>query len=123
MGNPASQNILQHHTARQGVIARLAREMTAILDPNELLRYTAQMIRDWLGYTYVHFFMIDQASHELVFVSDASREHALIERPDLRLPVGKGVAGWVAEHARLLNVGNVAVEQISLLATKPLGVK
>lgn len=100
----------QHRDAGHQMIARLAREMTTILDPSEILSYTAQMIRDWLSHAYVHFFMMNPTSQDLIFVSEASGEQRLIADADLSLPVGQGVAGWVAEHGTLLNVGHVAEE-------------
>ena len=55
MKNEVVQQTFQQRNIRQEMIARLAREMTAILDPAEILRYTAQILRDKIGYAYVHF--------------------------------------------------------------------
>jgi len=66
--------------------AQLGREITSILDIDDLLPQVAEIIRDAFGYYHVHIFLLDQEAGELVLRASTSQ---VIGSQHQRLEIGK----------------------------------
>ena len=85
----------QRRTERMRLIARMARVVTAGLEPDELTATAAQTIHDHLGYPNVVIPLIERGEGEvdhLVFRSHAGAYRDVFASP-YRMPITKGVVG------------------------------
>ncbi len=91
---------------RLELLARMGRETTSILDPEELARRVVRLVADEFAFYNVSLFTID--GDEAVLRA-ATRDEFLGLVGNLRLGVGRtGITGWVAAHGAALLVPDVA---------------
>jgi PAS domain S-box-containing protein len=93
---------------RLELLARMGRETTSILEPEELARRVVRLMGDEFAFYNVSLFTID--GNEAVLRA-ATREEFSGLVGTLRLGVGRtGITGWVAAHGTALLVPDVARE-------------
>ena len=84
------------------VFHQLARSLNSSLDLDTILRTILEQMERLIAADMWTLLMMDDSRNELYYaIAAGNGEHAL---RDLRVPVGEGVAGWVAEHAETLIV-------------------
>lgn len=84
------------------VFHQLARSLTSSFDLDTILRTILEHMERFIDADLWALLMLDEAAHELYYaLSGGGEEEAL---RDLRVKVGEGVAGWVAEHGETLIV-------------------
>ncbi len=66
---------LQRRALQLETNAQLGREITSILDIDDLLPQVVEMIRDAFGYYHVHIFLLDQEAGELVPRASTNQAH------------------------------------------------
>lgn len=89
-----------------GCLARISAKVNSTEDPSEALRHILDEVVDTLGASSASIALIDPASGTLrIEVSKGLGEAA-----SARLPLGQGITGWVAVHARPLRVSDVRTE-------------
>jgi len=92
------------------LVAEIARRAASILDPDQLLRETADAIQQAFGYYDVVLFLVDQGAGELTLKARAGS----FERPfpqDPRWKIGDvGIIDWVARHGETLLANDVSRE-------------
>lgn len=89
-----------------GCLARISAKVNSTEDPSEALRHIMDEVVDTLRASSASIALIDPASGTLrIEVSKGLGEAA-----SARLPMGQGVTGWVAVHARPLRVSDVRLE-------------
>ncbi len=99
---------LRERARRLELLARMGRETTSILDPEELMRRVVRLVGDEFAFYNVSLFTID--GDEAVLRA-ATREEFLGLVGTLRLGVGRtGITGWVAAHGAALLVPDVALD-------------
>jgi len=64
---------LQRRALQLETNARLGREITSILDIDDLLPQVVEMIRDAFGYYHVHIYLLDQEARELILRASTSQ--------------------------------------------------
>src|SRR5581483_7567710 len=80
----------------------VARQITSTLEPDHVLSLVLERVETLLDAEASTLMTLDAARNELVFqIPRGSQAQAL---QGYRLPVGQGVAGWVAEHQEALRV-------------------
>ena len=89
-----------------GCLARISAKVNSTEDPSEALGHIIDEMVETLRASSASIALIDPASGTLRI--EVSR--GLGEAADARLPLGQGVTGWVAVHARPLRVSDVRAE-------------
>ncbi len=99
---------LRERARRLELLARMGRQTTSILDPEELMRRVVRLVGDEFAFYNVSLFTID--GDEAVLRA-ATREEFLGLVGTLRFEVGRtGITGWVAAHGTPLLVPDVACD-------------
>ncbi len=84
------------------VFHRLARSLTESFDLDTILRTILEHMERFIDAELWTLLMLDPATQELYYALAAGGEEAALK--DLRVKVGEGVAGWVAQHGETLIV-------------------
>jgi diguanylate cyclase (GGDEF)-like protein len=84
------------------VFHRLARSLTSSFDLDTILRTILEHMERLIEAELWTLLMLDEATQELYYAIAAGGEEASLR--DLRVKVGEGVAGWVAQHGETLIV-------------------
>ena len=84
------------------VFHRLARSLTESFDLDTILRTILDHMERFIDAELWTLLMLDQGTQELYYALAAGGEEAALR--DLRVKVGEGVAGWVAQHGETLIV-------------------
>ena len=84
------------------VFHRLARSLTESFDLDAILRTILDHMERFIDAELWMLLMLDRESNELYYALAAGGEEATLR--DLRVKVGEGVAGWVAQHGETLIV-------------------
>ncbi len=112
------------------VFHRLARSLTESFNLDTILRTILEHMERFIDAELWTLLMLDEPSQELYYALAAGREEAALR--DLRVKVGEGVAGWVAQHGetlivpeaiddpRLQNPHNVPVRKVRSVIALPL---
>lgn len=88
------------------VFHQLARSLTSSLDLDTILRTILEHMEQLIEAELWTLLMLDEATQELYYVLAAGGEQAALK--DLRVKVGEGVAGWVAQHGETVIVPETA---------------
>ncbi|MBN1935585.1 MAG: GAF domain-containing protein [Anaerolineae bacterium] len=112
IGNQAAMAIekermyqLEQRRARQlALIESVGRKVTSILDLDALFSQVVRLVQETFGYYHVSILSTATDSDEVRFEAGTA-EHLL--RADLRIPLGQGIVGWVAEQGEPLLVNDV----------------
>ncbi len=84
------------------VFHRLARSLTESFDLDTILRTILEHMERFIDAELWTLLMLDEKTQELYYALAAGGEEVALR--DLRVKVGEGVAGWVAEHGETLIV-------------------
>ncbi|MGA3136793.1 MAG: sensor domain-containing diguanylate cyclase [Terracidiphilus sp.] len=84
------------------VFHQLARSLTSSFDLDTILRTILEHMERFIEAELWTLLMLDEASQELYYALAAGGEQEALR--DLRVKVGEGVAGWVAQHGETLIV-------------------
>src|SRR6476661_1000366 len=84
------------------VFHQLARSLTSSFDLDTILRTILEHMERLMEAELWTLLMLDEATQELYYAIAAGGEQEALR--DLRVKVGEGVAGWVAEHGETLIV-------------------
>src|ERR1700758_502393 len=84
------------------VFHRLARSLTESFDLATILRTILEHMERFIDAELWTLLMLDPATQELYYALAAGGEEAALK--DLRVKIGEGVAGWVAQHGETLIV-------------------
>ena len=84
------------------VFHRLARSLTESFDLDAILRTILDHMERFIDAELWTLLMLDQGTQELYYALAAGGEEIALR--DLRVKVGEGVAGWVAQHGETLIV-------------------
>ncbi len=69
----AANQALQRRAVQMETSARVSKEVTSILDIDDLLTQVVHLIRDAFGYYHVHIFLLDRETDQLVMRASSSR--------------------------------------------------
>jgi len=84
------------------VFHQLTRSLTSSFELDAILRTILEQMERTVDADLWTLLMLDEATEELHYAIASGGEHAALR--DLRVKVGEGVAGWVAQHGETLIV-------------------
>ena len=86
----------------------VARTLTSTLELEQILHTIMNKMADFFGPERWSLMMVDESSNDLYYaIAVGENEHTL---KGLRVPLGEGVAGWVAATGNALVVPDVALD-------------
>ena len=88
----------------------ISRQLTTILDLDELLRYVVNRIQKEFDFYHTHIYLIDEETEDLVMVEGSGEVGQQLKARGHRLQAGQGIVGTVAstnEHFLSNNVNEV----------------
>lgn len=88
------------------VFHNVARALTSSLDRDAILRAIMQQMEQFFKPETWSLLLVDEARHDLYY--GVAVGYTKEELRDLRVPIGHGLAGWVAEHGESLIVPEVS---------------
>src|SRR5438034_2333197 len=91
----------QTHGRQLAILQRLASEISAVLDIDELAERLLRIICDAMGYENGFLLTLDDAGEHLVIRAAVGPSGSYVGQ---RLPRGQGISWWVVEHGELQNV-------------------
>jgi GAF domain-containing protein len=96
---------LQQREFELSALVTLIRSLNSARTPREALGQLMIAIRDLFGVEAGTLFRLDRQANQLIFeVLFGSHQEELYQR---RLPVGRGIAGWVVAHGEPLLISDV----------------
>lgn len=84
----------------------VARALTSSLDRDTILRAIMQQMEQFFKPETWSLLLVDEAQHDLYYAVAVG--HSEEDLRDVRVPMGEGLAGWVAEHGESLIVPEVS---------------
>jgi diguanylate cyclase (GGDEF)-like protein/putative nucleotidyltransferase with HDIG domain len=97
----------QTHGRQLAILQRLASEISAVLDIDELAGRLLRIICDAMGYENGFLLTLDEGGEHLVIRAAVGPSGAYVGQ---RLPRGQGVSWWVVEHGELQNVADRRID-------------
>jgi diguanylate cyclase (GGDEF)-like protein len=88
------------------VFHNVARALTSSLDRDAILRAIMQQMEQFFKPETWSLLLVDDARHDLFYAVAVG--HTEAELRDVRVPIGHGLAGWVAAHGESLIVPEVS---------------
>jgi nitrate/nitrite-specific signal transduction histidine kinase len=88
---------------------RISREITSILEIDDLLKQVVELIKEAFGYYYVAIFLVDRETGTLVFAAGSGEVGRRLKTRGMRLGIGlDSLNGQVAHTNRAMIVNDVA---------------
>jgi len=98
------------------VFHELARSLTSTLDLNAILRTMLEYMNRFIDAELWALLMLDHDRQELYYASTNGAENPKLA--DLRVKVGEGLAGWVAQHGETLIIPEAGADPRIAAAAK-----
>jgi signal transduction histidine kinase len=98
------------HTQDLKVTMEIGRQLTTILDLDELLKYVVNQVQNEFKLYHTHIYLLDENGEDLVMVAGSGKVGEQLKEQGHRLPMGQGIVGTVAalnEHFLSNNVNEV----------------
>ena len=96
------------------LLNKVAVAAAAPLDSGEVIQRSLEILHGVRNFERVHFFTLDEQRGELVLHSSLADVGPL--PPELRIPLGTGLTGWVAQSGQAVRVGDVRQEPRYLMS-------
>ncbi len=103
------EEALARWTAQLALLSDVGRQIAGILGVEQVLERAAQLVHDTFGYHHVALFTVDRERQELVMKALAG-EFVKLFPPNHRVPLNRGMVGWVGEHGQRLLAADVEAE-------------
>ncbi len=104
----------QWRASQLQTLAAITRSVVSILNLDELLSHTVDVIQEALNYYHVQIFVIEPDADRAVFRASSGREtHERWLKMGRTIRIGnEGMIGWVAEHGEPLVAPDVSVDPL-----------
>ncbi len=99
----------RERSTQLGAVAKVAERIASILNPDELLRETVELITQTFGYYYAAIMLLDAEANELVFNVGAGG-YAGRTPAGFRQKVKEGMVGWAAHLGETIWANDVSQE-------------
>ena len=96
---------LESHVKRLTSLNSSGRAMHSILNIKELLVFTMRLIAEELKAKRVSLMLLNRATNELVIEASVGLDERIAQT--VRVPLGAGIAGWVAKEGKALLVEDI----------------
>ncbi len=90
------------------VFHELARSLTSTLELESILRITLQFVERLIDAELWAVLMLDRERNDLYYMSPDGKRNTRLD--NLRVKVGEGLAGWVAQHGETLIIPEAATD-------------
>jgi signal transduction histidine kinase len=100
------------------ILYRISQSLSGSLDPEQLMKEVADLLRQNFGYYHVMVFVVDQESGDLVARQGSGKIATRLIEQGYRLPVGEGIVGHVANTGEPFVTNDV--ENVVFYAYHPL---
>ncbi len=107
--------IERKRAAQLTMVSEIARLVLSTLDPDRIMRLSAESIQRNFAYYDVFLFTVDEAANEVVLKAHAGAYREFFSE-GYRQAVGVGIVGWVAQTGEVLLSNDVAREPRRILA-------
>ncbi len=87
--------------------AEISRQVTTILDIDELLRYVVSFIQKEFNFYHVHIYLVEKGSGDLVMTEGSGEVGRQLKEKGHRLSAGRGIVGTVASLGEYFLSNNV----------------
>ncbi|OQX83447.1 hypothetical protein B6D60_10510, partial [candidate division KSB1 bacterium 4484_87] len=95
----------EKENAKLRSLIRVSQIITSSLERENVIKSVIELARDMLQSQAASLFLIDESSKELIF--DFSTDLDSYRTREIRIPLGKGIAGYVAMTGKSVNIENV----------------
>ncbi len=92
------------------IFHKVASALTSSLDLDSILRVILQQMEQFFQPETWSLLIVDEARKDLYYAVAIGQPTTNMH--DLRVPMGQGIAGWVAEHGETLIVPEVAADPL-----------
>jgi signal transduction histidine kinase len=89
---------LERRTVQLETSIGVSQHIMSILELDTLLAQVAELIQERYGYAYVGILLLDEERDELVGRAGTGSPGQVMREQGLRIEVGQGISGWVAQH-------------------------
>ncbi|HUU02530.1 MAG TPA: GAF domain-containing protein [Myxococcota bacterium] len=97
---------LEREESRVAVMMELGRSLTAVADQDALLSLVVGRVSDLMDADRSTIFLVDR-EHGEIWSKVAQGDDV----EEIRLPLGRGISGWVAEHGRSINIKDAYIDE------------
>ncbi len=101
---------LQKRAKQLALVTDVSRDITTILDLDELLHKVATLIQERLGYPHVHLFSVHPNRRRIYHEAGSGWRGTALEGYSLDLDSPIGLIPWVATHGESVIVNDVTIE-------------
>ncbi|HBG74122.1 MAG: hypothetical protein A2X25_08000 [Chloroflexi bacterium GWB2_49_20] len=101
---------LQKRAQHLALVAEVSRDITSILDLDDLLRKVAALIQERLGYPHVHLFSVHPNRRRIYHEAGSGWRASALEGYSLDLDSPFGLIPWVASHGQTVVANDVSIE-------------
>jgi GAF domain-containing protein/HAMP domain-containing protein len=105
---------LERRSAYLEASAEVGRAATSILDPDQLIRQTVELIRERFGLYYVGLFLMDEAREWAVLRAGTGEAGQAMLARGHRIRIGEGMIGWSIANAQARVTPDVGEDAVHL---------
>ena len=98
--------MLARRATQLKLLSSISGQIAGVLDLNQLLNRTTDLVNRSFGYHHVAIFLLEQRSNQLLMRAKAGA-FAHFFPPNHRFEIGRGMVGWVAQHRQRLLANDV----------------
>lgn len=93
------------------ISTEVSRDLSTILDANELIQAVVNQVRDAFDFYHAHIYLMDEETNELVMASGTGEAGRKMLETGHRIPAGKGLVGRAARTNSIMFVADVTKEK------------
>ncbi|HVM70232.1 MAG TPA: GAF domain-containing protein [Anaerolineales bacterium] len=101
---------LQTRAEHLKMVAEVSNDITSILDLDELLNKVAVLIKERLGFPYVHLFTVHPNRRQIIYEAGSGARSAALKGYKISLDSDEGIISWVAREGRTILANDVSKE-------------
>jgi sigma-B regulation protein RsbU (phosphoserine phosphatase) len=110
---------LQKRAQHLALVTDVSRDITSILDLDELLRKVAALIQERLGYPHVHLFSVHPNRRKIYHEAGSGWRAQSLEGYSMDMDSPVGLIPWVASHGQTLMINDISLEPLYVPSPLP----
>jgi len=104
-----AENALSQRAVQLTILSDVAEKITAVLDPDMLLKKAVRLVQESFSYHHVAVFTLAPEENALVMRARSGQFSGLFPL-NHRLEIGQGMVGWVVQNNKTLSANDVTQE-------------